>query len=172
MNFCNEAQRLRDRLVAHINPEKIDILRVKTQARAIPLSYGSHVRGWHPVRPGHGAIPFESKLESKFISKLAQLPELASLVSQPLTLHYLHAGARQRYTPDFLVELSRVPPELTTLGFGLHTLVEVKPLSRALRVETKLTWQFAAARLASSHAIVLITDADLSPEAWETRHVA
>lgn len=172
MNSYNEAQRLRGRLAASINSDDIDILGVQTQARVVPLSYSSHVRGWHPVRHGHGAIAFESKLESRFITWVAHMPELATIVSQPITVNYRHAGVRCRYTPDFLVELSAVTPELAAFGFRGRTLIEVKPLNRAVNAETKLSHQFAAARLASGHAIVLMTNVDLSPVVWEARHVA
>lgn len=172
MNVYNEAQHLRGRLAASINSDDIDILSVQKEARVIPLSYSSHVRGWHPVRPGHSAIAFESKLESRFITWAAHLPELVSIVSQPITVNYRHADTRRRYTPDFLVELSQVPAKLAAMGFGHFTLIEVKPLNRAISAETKLRHQFEAARLASSHPIVLVTDTDLSSDSWGTRHVA
>lgn len=172
MDLRSEATHLRGRLAAPIDPTVIDILLVREDARVIPLSYGSHVRGWHPVRPGHGSIAFESKLEAKWITRLAQFPELASIVSQPITVHYQHAGIRRRYTPDFLVELFRLPAELAALGFGQRTLVEVKQLNCARRAEAELVHKFAAARLACGHSTALVTNADLSPKARGVRHAA
>ena len=172
MNCYSEAQRLRSRLAAPTDSEQIEILRVESEARAIPLSYAKHVRGWHPVRPGHGSIAYESKLEARLITRLSRLPELVSIRSQPVTVHYRQTGIRGRYTPDFLVTLSRVPVELVALGFGLRTLVEVKPLWRSMRNEQRLTRQFAALRKACELPVVLMTSWDLSPETREVRHVA
>ena len=172
MNAYSEAQRLRGRLAAPIDLTTIEVIRVQLEARTIPLSYGSHVRGWHPVRPGHGSIAFESKLEARLITRLAQLPELVSIVSQPITVHYRQADTCRRYTPDFLVELSSVPIELAALGFGRRTLVEVKQLNRALQAEANLVHQFAAACSATGHPIALVTQVDMSPEIREVRHAA
>ncbi|MCF7221602.1 hypothetical protein [Marilutibacter chinensis] len=172
MNYHTEVQRLRSQLAAPVDPAEFEILRAQPDARVIPLSRSRHVRGWHPVRPGHRSIAFESKLEAKLITCLAQLPELESIRSQPITVHYRCAGVRGRYTPDFLVELSEVPPELAQLGFGLRTYVEVKPLWRSIRSETMLVRKVAALRLACKCPVVLVTDWDLSPETPEVRHVA
>lgn len=172
MNCYSEAQRLRGRLTAPIDPAQIEILRVQPEARVIPLSYSRHVRGWHPVRPGHGSIAYESKLEATLITRLARFAALVSIRSQPVTVHYRQAGLRGRYTPDFLVMLSQVPAELAALGFGLQTYIEVKPLWRSLRNEARLARQFAALRTASGLPVVLVTSWDLSPESREVRHVA
>src|SRR3546814_13766656 len=127
MNHLNEARRLRSRLAAPVDPATIEILRVQLDARVIPLSRPRHVRGWHSVRPGHRAIPFASKLEARLITGLAQLPELVSIRSQPITIPYSCAGVRGRSTPDVLVEFTRVPAELVRAGFGLRSHVMVPP---------------------------------------------
>lgn len=170
MHCYSEADRLRGRLATPVDPVDIQILRVQPDARVIPLSRSRHVRGWHPVRPGHRMVAYESKLEARVITRLATLPELVSVRTQPITVHFRQAGVRGRYTPDLLVELSLVPLELARMGFGLQTYVEVKPLKRSLRVEAQLVRKFAALRLASSCPVVLVTDWDLSSDAREVRH--
>lgn len=172
MNRFVEAQSLRGRLAAPEKPLDIEIVRLQQDARVIPLSRSRHVRGWHPVRPGHPSIAFESKVEARLITWMARLPELVSIRSQPVTVDYRCAGTRGRYTPDFYVELSRVPDELKQLGFGRRTYVEVKQFKHALRAEAELSRKFSAVRMACNCPIVLLTDCDLSPTSREVRHAA
>ena len=96
------------------------------KARRIPLSHGAHVTGWHPVRPGHGMVQFESALERDCIAFLAQLTGFLRIKSQPTTVACAYGGRVRRYTPDFLVDFESVPGTLVALGFGLQTYVEVK----------------------------------------------
>ena len=172
MNCFAEVQSLRGRLAAPEKPLDIEILRAQEGVRVIPLSRSRHVRGWHPVRPGHPSIAFESKLEAILITRLACLPELVSIRSQPVTVNYRYAGTRGRYTPDFRVELSDVPRELDRFGFSRVTYVEVKQFKRAVRAEDELSRKFAAIRSACGSPIILLTDLDLSTSSWEVRHAA
>jgi len=96
------------------------------RARRIPLSHGSHVTGWHPVRLGHGMVQFESALERDCIAFLAGHPGFLRIRSQPTTITFVHAGRARRYTPDFLVDFASVPDVLAALGFASQTYVEVK----------------------------------------------
>lgn len=172
MNCSSEPYRLRHRLSAEASAMDITITRVDWGRRVIPPSRSTHVRGWHPVRPGHGAIPFESLLESKLISRLAIYAELIRIRSQPVTIEYRNGGRLTRYTPDFRIELESVPQELKALGFEKETFVEVKPLVRSLKVEHVLGRQFQALRAATERPITLVTDWDISLALREVSHAA
>ena len=169
MFYFEQAQRLREDL-AKTSPGVLQIEKIKPDHRVIPPSRSHHMRGWHPVRPGHGATPFESRLECRTISALVAFPELVSVRSQPVTVTYRGDGVALRYTPDLLVTLSTVPEELTTLGFGLETYIEVKPFWRALSVADKLARQFAALRIAMKLPVVLVTELDLPRMRREVSH--
>lgn len=140
--------------------------------RVIPISHASHMRGWHPVRPGHPQVGFESRLESRLISALALFQELKGIRSQPVTVLYEDGGARRRYTPDFFVELSRVPLSLRLLGFQRLTYVEVKPLEKALRQKDRLASKFNALRQITQQTVTLVTDRDIAELLREVLHAA
>lgn len=148
------------------------IERIEYEHRVIPLSRGRHVRGWHPVRRGHGAIAFESKLERDVISGLAGYPGLIRMKSQPITVSYRHHGGCYCYTPDLLVRLSEVPDELAALGFGHDTYVEVKPYLRALEQRDPLARKFAVLEAATDLPVVLMTELDLPSIHREIHHGA
>ena len=169
MFHFDQVQRLREHL-ATTDIEKWQIEKIKPDHRVIPPSRGHHMRGWHPVRPGHGAIAFESRLECRTISALVDFPELVGVRSQPVTVTYRDEGVALRYTPDLFVTLSSVPEELAELGFGLETYVEVKPFCRALSVQDKLVRQFAALRSAMNLPVVLFTEHDLPRMRREVGH--
>lgn len=151
----------------------VEICSVHPNGRRIPPSRGVHLRGFHPVRPGHPQVGFESKMERDFISGVGALPELLLLRSQPLSVSFRHAGRHHRYTPDFSLRLSCVPESLRSLGFSLFTYVEIKPLARAEAVREELALKFQAILAATFQPIVLITEEELR---WvfrkEARHVA
>lgn len=161
MNALSPADEFRKRLKVANDLLGIHIESVHPRHRTIPLSYAAHVRGWHPVRPDHPAVPFESKLESEAISALARYPEMMRIQSQPVTVVYWHDGRIRHYTPDFHVSFASVPKHLARLGFGVETFIEVKPLLRACRMEAKLSVRFAVIREAAMIPIVLLTDWDL-----------
>lgn len=165
-----EAQILRRRIAAEESIDALSIDRVEHDRRTIPLSRSNHVRGWHPVQPGHGSVPFESRLECRVLTAFVAFDEFKGVRSQPVTVTYRHAGRKVRYTPDFHLSLSTVPAELAALGFGPETFIEVKPLWRALRLETKLSRQFAVLRAAVGCPVVLITECDLPRMRQEIRH--
>lgn len=162
---------LRQRLAAFF-PDACHITNVMPDKRVIPASRNRHVRGWHPVRPGHLPVPFESKLECRALSALVEFDEVCRVRSQPITVVYEYDGRSYRYTPDFLVELSAVPKALAGLGFGLQTYVEVKPLRHALRTEHALLRKFDVVRNATQTTVTLLTDWDLSLAEQEVRHGA
>lgn len=161
MHASFNADQLRAALAAAPVPDDCHIARVEPDRRVIPISRGRHVRGWHPIRPDHPAVAFESKLECHLLTALARFDELVRVRSQPVTVSYTVQGTHYRYTPDFLVELSKVPNALARAGFARQTYVEVKPLRRALRVEPTLRRQFPVLRQATQTPVTLITDWDL-----------
>ncbi len=171
MNWNPLAAALRARLEFDV-PQPCVLERIDTQGRRIPLSYSHHVRGWHPVRSGFAPVPFESLLESAFIAWFANRPELTSLATQSHTFHYRFGRSRCRYTPDLLVGLSHVPTPLRALGFGLLTVIEVKPFERAFAMETALRHKLHIARETLHCPAVLLTELDLDVLEREVRHVA
>ena len=148
-------------LLSSVRAENLAVTKLVVGQRVIPLSYASHVRGWHPVGPGHPSVPFESKLEASTISSLAALREFAGIQSQPVTVSYRWHNATYTYTPDLRVQLRVVPAQLRRLGFGSDTFVEVKPLKRAWCDQMALHRRFTAIRAATHLPIVLVTDHDL-----------
>lgn len=156
---------LRGRLAVPTAPYEIE--GVIPDYRRIPLSRSAHVRGWHPVREGHPAIAFESNLERRVISALARYRQLRRIKTQPVTVLYRQNGRAHRYTPDLLVQLSKVPAPLRALGFETETYVEVKPLRRAIEAEDTLRRQFSVLRQATGTAVALVTDWDLEPNETE-----
>lgn len=148
------------------------ITTIAEKSRVIPISHARHMRGWHPVRPNHSQVPFESRLEAKFISEVAQFPQFRAIRSQPITALYTYDGRQGRYTPDFLLELSSVPTSLADLGFGKRTYVEIKPFTRALKDKDRLARKFSALRQATGLPVILVTDLDLRELALVLRHEA
>ncbi len=171
MPVLHEPDWLRQRLAQSAIDSTCHIDRVEAERRIIPISHGRHMRGWHPVRPGHPAIGFESKLECRTISALAGFEELAHLKSQPVTVLYRFGGKSRRYTPEFFVVLYEVHAPLARLGVARETYLEVKPLLRALEHERALARQFAVLRQATGKAVTLMTNWDLSLSIQEKLHV-
>jgi hypothetical protein len=91
--------------------------------RRIPLSRRSHVTGFQPI--GKMAVEHESALERDFVTLTRFIDADAECTSQPVTIHFEDAGAKRRYTPDFLVRW----------GDGRRELVEVK-----YRADLKAQW--------------------------------
>lgn len=98
---------------------------IEWAGRAVPLSRGRNIRGWHPMYPGHPSVAFESLGERGAIAAFAEFKP--RITSQPVTIHYSVDGVAYRYTPDLLVEFEEEPTELQWLGYGRRFLVEVKP---------------------------------------------
>jgi len=139
---------------------------VKPRNRRIPLSRSHHVRGWHPIRPGHGSVGFESRLESRFLTVIAQVAPGLTVQSQPVTITYELQGRDRRYTPDFLVHLPTVPDPLKRLGFGLETYVEIKPLERARQLDEEWMLRLASLRTLGL-PVTMVTDVDIAQLAME-----
>jgi hypothetical protein len=131
-------------------------------ARRIPLSRRSHITGWHPVRPGHGAVPFESSLERDAITWLTHWSGFHRVVAQPITVEYLRAdGRRAHYTPDLWVTFDPLPGELQTLGFDTETYIEVKYAEEANRLAEQLTRLHAAVCQQTERPWVLLTEREV-----------
>lgn len=163
---------LRDRLALAVAClATLEIHDVLHDFRRVPISFGHHVRGFHPGNCGSGSIPFESLLENRFIAAVVALAPAICINSQPVTIRYSHSGRRRRYTPDFKVTLETVPHALELLGFERETFVEVKPLRTALKAEGRLSDKFAAVGCATGARIVLVTDVDVEALVREARHV-
>lgn len=128
------------------------------RARRIPLSHGAHVTGWHPVRPGHGMIQFESALERDCIGFLARHSGFLRIRSQPITVTFAHAGRARRYTPDFLADFECVPDALAILGFALQTYVEVKYAQQAADDLDVVTARLDALRQSTGLPAVLLDE--------------
>lgn len=128
------------------------------RARRIPLSHGAHVTGWHPVRPGHGMVQFESALERDCIGFLARHPGFLRIRSQPTTITIVHAGRARPYTPDFLADFESVPDTLATLGFALQTYIEVKYAEQVAADRDLVTARLDALRHATGLPAVLLDE--------------
>lgn len=103
---------------------------VRWSARDIPLSHARHICGRVAWTPPPQSIPVESRQEAFALAFLLAQPDLVAVQAQPFTLSYMDGGEPRRYTPDFLVIYDRLSRVLTHLGFGLWTVVEVKPVAR------------------------------------------
>jgi hypothetical protein len=128
------------------------------RARRIPLSHGAHVTGWHPVRPGHGMVQFESALERDCICFLARHPGFLRIKSQPITISFEHAGHARRYTPDFLAYFESLPDVLVTLGLALQTYIEVKYAEQAAADRDLITARLDTLRRATGLPAVLLDE--------------
>lgn len=120
--------------------------------RRIPLSHRSHVIGFQPLRSG--TAEHESALERDFVTLSSFLDPTASILAQPVTLHFRDGGRMRRYTPDFLVRSSH----------AVSQLVEVKYRRDLDLQKDRLAAGFAAARVwAVEHgaAFRLATDEDI-----------
>ncbi len=170
MVSARHAHSLRSYLLEDRLATPFHIAAIELNRRVIPLSRSRHVRGWHPVRRGHGAIGFESLLERRVIDALATYSELIRISSQPVTVTYREGQATRRYTPDLLVDLAEVPIELAEIGFGQRTYIEVKPYIEALNIRERLSRRFAVVTDAMDLPIVLLTDLDLPTIGQEVRY--
>lgn len=129
-------------------------------ARRIPPSRGRHMTGRYPLGAGRGGVPFESRLECLTLSWLAGFPALQTIEAQPVTIRGPIAGRIRAYTPDFLVTFAEVSAPLAALGFGLRTIVEVKP--SAYRWDPLVEAKLGATRTAIGLPVVLITELNLN----------
>ena len=83
--------------------------------RRIPLSRRSHVIGFQPL--GTGTAEHESALERDFVTVSSFLDPAASIISQPVTVSFHDGGVARRYTPDYLVQRTNGPAELTEVKY-------------------------------------------------------
>ena len=106
------------------------------RARRIPLSHGTHVTGWHPMRPAHGVVQFESAPGQDCIGFLARHPRFLRIRSQPTTISFVRGGYARRYTSDFLVGFESDPDALNNLGLAQQIYVEVRCAEQAAPTAT------------------------------------
>ncbi len=140
------------------------VLSARWAERIIPVSRGCNIRGYHPVREGHGAIAFESLIERDTITLLASVPQVKRIVSQPVTLSYLYQKRAYRYTPDFMVEWHDLPVTWAERGFAKRCFIECKPHEKLHSLQEILTRSEAAILALSMGPRVLVTRREL--EAW------
>jgi hypothetical protein len=105
-------------------------------SRRIPLSRRSHIIGFQPLATGTAA--HESTLERDFVTVTSFVDPSAIIASQRITISFIEASLRRRYTPDFLV---------TRSGTLRADLIEVKYAADLRENWTRLAPAFEAARL-------------------------
>lgn len=140
------------------------VLSAKWAERTVPVSRGCNIRGYHPVREGHGAIAFESLIERDTITLLASVSQVKRIVSQPVTISYLYQKRAYRYTPDFMMEWHEVPAIWAGRGFAKRCFIECKPHEKLEFLEATLTRSEAAILALAMGPRVLVTRREL--EAW------
>lgn len=150
------------RVIAPSDPAVV--LSARWAERTVPVSRGCNIRGYHPVREGHGAIAFESLIERDTITLLASVAEVKRIASQPVTISYLYQKRAYRYTPDFMVEWHDVPAIWAGRGFAKCSFIECKPHEKLESLEAKLTRSEAAILALAIGPRVLVTRREL--DAW------
>ena len=112
--------------------------------RRIPFSYSTHIPGRVAYRPAARSIDVESRLESEVVHHLIEHEGLLGIFPQPFTLHAPRQRGGGRYTPDLLVVIDQIRRPWKTWGFGLWTVIEVKPHSKYLKhraqIDARLAW--------------------------------
>ena len=135
---------------------------VVPRQRKLGLGYGGKIMGFHPVRPGHGSVPYESTLERDLLPLLGGMNCLHRVVAQPVTIHFHYYGRRFRYTPDFWVWLSVVPPGLAAIGVSItRFFVEVKPTERLAACQQDLDIKLMALRIGTGLSTILCTEMEI-----------
>jgi len=131
--------------------------------RKIPLSKGNHITGFHPIRPGHGMVAFESKLECDFLSWITKFGGNPTVTSQPLTAKYLdHNNIWRKYTPDFLIAYpTLIPIQLQKWNFSTNTIIEIKYLAEAEKKSATIQRKLNAVRK-MGYRTVLLTEVDIT----------
>lgn len=94
--------------------------------RKVPLSRGRHITGRYSPGPGRPGVVYESLAERRVIAHLYSLPGVLAVHAQPFTIEYRIGKSRRRYTPDLLVFATPLHEELSSCGFRIVTVVEVK----------------------------------------------
>lgn len=150
------------RVIAPSDPAVV--LSARWAERTIPVSKGCNIRGYHPVREGHGAIAFESLIERDTITLLASVSQVKRIVSQPVTISYLYQKRAYRYTPDFMVEWHEVPAIWADRGFAKRCFIECKPHEKLESLGPTLMRSEAAILALAMGPRVLVTRREL--EAW------
>ena len=159
----------RDRICPVTTAASMQIVGVDIESR-IRATKGGHIRGYEPLGVGRPSVAFESLLERRVIRSLACFPELLDVRAQPLTVRYSIGGKLRQYTPDLLVVLEDVPPNLETLGFGLRTIIEVKTSALLASDRDRLELGIRALHMARPEPFVLLTEIDLAAGALEVGH--
>ena len=127
-------------------------------ARVIPASYTAVQRGALNIRFAAASLHYESGLERQAILRLASVPDVIALFTQPFTLQ-LSAGLR--YTPDLLLVLARVPRRLVRRGFERWTVIEIKPERAVSGALDTIMARLQAVRTLLGLAAVCLSEQDL-----------
>lgn len=130
--------------------------------RRIPRSHGLHVTGFHPIRPGHSLVQFESALECAFLDWLCAFGGLPTITSQPIQVSWLDDRNQWRkYTPDFLVQYQTdCPSKLGDLGFSSQTIVEIKYSDHAAQKLHEIEKKLDAVR-GQGYLALLLTEKEI-----------
>lgn len=144
---------------------------VVPRQRQMGLGYGGKIMGWHPVRAGHPAVAYEGTLERDQLTCLGRLDCVVKIIEQPVTIHFHYRGQRYRYTPDFWVQLRRIPAGLAALGVHANRFfIEVKSSKRLEACQQRLEIKCAALRHATGLSTVVTTEIEIRDRAEEFFH--
>ncbi len=154
-------------------PVVIEAFGWSTSTRKIKPSHSDHMIGYCgvPIGGKNIAVQYESGLECFFLEWIGKASDSLTLVAaQPVTAYgSFNNGLTRRYTCDFLVEMSQVPPRLKWLGFECTTLVEIKP---SLYIENWIVQCKAELmRLATGLPVVILDEDVVGPEAVELKEI-
>lgn len=140
---------------------------IEWNCRRIPLAHGS-IRGFHPGRDE--AIPFESLLECHTIDALLRYRQVKCVKSQPVTFRFTVGENVFQYTPDLLVEFTRVPAKLAAHGYERLSLIECKPKAKLPENAELLGRAYAAVRTVLSAPLLLVSEGSLATTSWGSAH--
>ncbi len=144
---------------------------VMPSERRVPVGRAARITGWHPIRYGHGPVPFDSSLERDFLNALVSLPGFKKVIAQPVTVHYAVWGEHHKYTPDYLVTMSEIPDCFAAVGITQTTFfVEVKHTRLLDECANRLECSLAALRMATGIPVLLLTEQEIRVRKEEYFH--
>lgn len=155
----------------HFLPGLTDIVVVPGR-RKVPVGRAPRITGWHPIRRGHGLVPFESALERRFLDRIAPLPCLERVRAQPATAYFSVWGERRTYTTDFELWMSHVPEGFRVFGLKQnHFYVEVKHTELLNQTSDRVEYALSAMRIGSGLPVLLFTEQEIHVRWEEYFHV-